>query len=486
MFYPLTGRPLIWLGDCIEHSLVARIEDFRHLRIFPILVVLATVVILGRILQRVLGSSMAGWCSATLCIFIPGYSFMVLQGLTGVPVLLSVLLGALSFDWVRKGLEAFESRRLRRCSDATALAAILFVAACLIYPAFAFIVIPLSFAYCFFRKDWGPRPRFLTFFGILAFYGIASMIYYAGIKFGISLALRFSPDFQLFHHQIADLGEYQFSMDFGSLSHKIGLLLWMVSEMPISAFLSIPTLFKITLLAAPALVIAFEGSPSKSRRDPASALGYLILLPIAIVISMAPWLMSHYPQLFYRQELAMDAFPILCIGFLLSRAEGLSSRFVRSPIDPRTTNAAAMLLLLVTVSLRQLTWTQAEIVQSGLEIRYMRAAVKGLVADGRLWKLRQFHVIRSEHTGYGARTVDREFAPATQANPDHIFQMMTAILRDFLDEDQLSRLEMRACHINTDCVQQTPEHVLVITQSEPGIRYALHQPAYILDYRLLR
>jgi hypothetical protein len=61
-FYVLTGRPLVWMTECIEQAAVARIADFARLRPVMLAIVLATVMYLGFVLGPILGGlALAFW-----------------------------------------------------------------------------------------------------------------------------------------------------------------------------------------------------------------------------------------------------------------------------------------------------------------------------------------------------------------------------------------------------------------------------------------
>src|ERR1700730_75186 len=63
-FYVLTGRPFVWMTECIEHAAVARITDFAQLRPIVLAIVLATVMYLGFVLAPILGGLAFGILAA--------------------------------------------------------------------------------------------------------------------------------------------------------------------------------------------------------------------------------------------------------------------------------------------------------------------------------------------------------------------------------------------------------------------------------------
>jgi len=90
-FYLMTGRPLVWLTECLEHTVVSSISDFFLLRPFVLSVVLLTVLCLGLVLSPLVGGLPAGIVVASAFLMTPGYSFMYVQGATAMMALLSVV-----------------------------------------------------------------------------------------------------------------------------------------------------------------------------------------------------------------------------------------------------------------------------------------------------------------------------------------------------------------------------------------------------------
>ena len=75
---------------------------------------------------------------------------------------------------------------------------------------------------------------------------------------------------------------------------------------------------------------------------------------------------------------------------------------------------------------------------------------------------------RKKGLHYDGHRIDREFAPASMAHPEHIFTMTRAVLREILSTDQLRKVNLVDCQLNRECPSSAPQKALVISQSEFG------------------
>ena len=196
----MTGRPFVWLGECAEHSVVSRIEDFHNVRFFVLLVVLVTIVYVGSIISPFVGGQVMGIIAVSLFVFAPGYSFIYLQGMTGIMVLLCVILAAGSFlmfdGWLR-----ISQKKNKDSWIQLAKSIILFIFACMIYPSWAFIVFPivlLSFGF-----DWNDpiAKKFEYLSKTLIFYFIVTIAYYLFVRLTL-----------VFYGHISDSSEHTINM----------------------------------------------------------------------------------------------------------------------------------------------------------------------------------------------------------------------------------------------------------------------------------
>jgi len=94
---------------------------------------------------------------------------------------------------------------------------------------------------------------------------------------------------------------------------------------------------------------------------------------------------------------------------------------------------------------------------SNVEIRYFRTALKEVIASGRLQQLQRIHVIRPvgafRYDGSPmAADANETLIPATQANPEHIYQITTAILRELLPDSELKKIKIHDCRFDNKCV----------------------------------
>jgi F5/8 type C domain len=113
--------------------------------------------------------------------------------------------------------------------------------------------------------------------------------------------------------------------------------------------------------------------------------------------------------------------------------------------------------------------SQHQVIESSIEINHMRSAYRELVESGKLWKLREIHVVRPKlGRSYDGYPTDREFLPATMAHPGHILQMTRAVLREILPSDQLFRINLVDCGFDRECVRAAPKNALVISLNKPN------------------
>ena len=139
-FYVRSGRPLVWVGECAERALVSNIREFWYLRLISLTVILATLLYLAVCLSRVVGLETALF-AASLFVLLPGFVFMTELGLNGAPVVLAVTAAVASFSQISRSVFATRTGRGVVCRrSVTAL--VLFVIACFLYPAWAFVVGP--------------------------------------------------------------------------------------------------------------------------------------------------------------------------------------------------------------------------------------------------------------------------------------------------------------------------------------------------------
>ena len=138
-FYVRSGRPLVWISECVERALVSNIREFWYLRLASLPIILATPLYLAACLSPAIGFDIALFAAAVF-VLLPGFIFMTELGLNGAAVVLAIAATVASFSQINRSV--FATRSGLVCGRSAA-ALILFVIACFLYPAWALIIVPL-------------------------------------------------------------------------------------------------------------------------------------------------------------------------------------------------------------------------------------------------------------------------------------------------------------------------------------------------------
>jgi F5/8 type C domain len=481
-YYFFTGRWLVWFGECSEHAAVAQIGDFTSLRGIVLAIVLLSVIAFRSVLKNILDASPATTFLAVMVVLLPGYAFIYYQGLTGMPVLLALLFSLLSFPLASRAFTA--EKRSRIFYFDLGASGILFLSACFIYPIFAFAVIPTSFIFSAFRGDYSFSKRIYLCIKLCVFYAVVALTYYITVKLSIALA-------EYFGKSIYDLKIYRMDIttDPNELIKKLGTIFLELTRSPLSSFLHIPAWISLPILLGPAGIMFYEGRRLDWGRSGSifATVVYLLSIPVILIASVSPWLLSHFPEApYYRHMLPIHFFLILSFGILVVRGIEKARTIYGESVSQRI-GTALMIGLISVFSVNQISMSQHQVIESSIEINHMRSAYRELVESGKLWKLREIHVVRPElDRSYDGRPIDREFLPATMAHPGHILQMTRAVLREILPSEQLYKINLVDCGFDRECVHMAPTNALVISQSKFGTPLPeLHNNHALIDYSLL-
>ena len=480
-YYFFTGRWLVWLGECAEHSAVAQISDFAPLRIISLTVVLLSVIAFRRVLKVIINATLATTSLAVMIVLIPGYAFMYYQGLTGMPVLLALLFSLLSFPFASRAFTAKERNRHFYLDLGASCA--LFITSCFIYPIFSFAIIPAIFIFSAFHSERSLSQRVGLCVKLCIFYAVASLTYYIIVKFGIAVA-------EYFGKSAHDLEKYQMeiAIDPSEFINRIRTIFTQLTDMPLASFFHIPVWLSLSILLSPAGIMFYEGQRLGwgQSRSILAAVVYLISVPVILVVSVSPWLLSHFPSAPYRHMLPIHFFLILSFGVLISR--GIEKiRSLYGKLFAQQTEFATMVTLITVFCVNQISLSQGQVIESSIEINHMRSSYREFVESGKFWGLKEIHVVRPKHDrSYNGYRTDREFAPATMAHPGHVLQMTRAVLRETLPLDQLFRINLMDCGFDRECVLTAPKNALVISQSKFDAPLPkLHPNHAIIDYSQL-
>lgn len=461
-FYFLTGRWLVWIGECIEHSAVAQITDFAPLRVFALAIVLLSVIVSRNVLKNTVNSSTVATIIAVMIALLPGYAFMYYQGLTGIPVLISLLFSLLSFHFTSR---AFVEKTGRSIYIDLAIGGSLFLSTCFLYPIFAFAIIPTAFIFSAFRPDIAFSRRIFLCAKLCAFYATVSLIYYLIVKTGISIA-------EYYGKSIPDLKDYQMNIttEPEELINRTLIIFSELTTMSLASFFCIPAWLSLSILLGPAGIMYYEGQRLDWGQSTSilAATVYLLSVPVIVIASMSPWLFSHFPGAAYRHVLPIHFFLILSFGILITKGIEKINKLYGEQIAHRV--GSALLVILVSIfSINQISLSQLQVFDSTIEINYIRSAYQEVIEMDEFQSLQEVHIVRPKiGHHYNGHPIDREFAPATMANPEHIFQMTHAVLREILLPSQLRQVSLVDCRFDRKCVDSAPNNALVISQSNYG------------------
>jgi hypothetical protein len=464
-FYVATGRPLAWVGECLQHARVGRIADFRPLRLWCLALALVTVLVLAYAIREWFDGPAQAVAVAAAALYAPGYSFMYFQALTAAPVMLAALLAILSFASLRR-VSLAGPHPIRGAVWRLALSLGLFVTSCCIYPAYAFVAVALAAGQAAFHRQSAARDRLRRLTATLVFYGAASVAYLLVARLVIAAYFPWA------HRVPPDLGVYTLAVSVSATKFAAkGADAWVyfANRLPIVNFLAWPTLVKCGIVAGIAAIATLDDSASGWRRVQAGRLLLgLAVLVVSMAIMIAPWLISEFTVLGHRHSLPWQWGLTVSVGVLAAR--GLSVLLPR--LDRLGRSAAIIALLLVPATAQQVRLCLDEVLQSDVEIRYLRASLRQLVESGDLFRISRLHVVRPAPTvSYnGHRMAGETNTPATAANPEHVLQLARALLRELLPDTEIRSLVIDDCRFDVKCVDDARVlgH-LALSQSEaPG------------------
>lgn len=450
-YYVATGRPLIWMGECVEHAAVGKISDFARLRPFVLAIVLVTAIYLGVVLGEILGGVSVGIVASSAFLMAPGYSFMYLQGLPAGMVLISILLAAASFRRLKvlrdKGANPLSCiRRLWQ-------PAVLFLSSCLIYPAWAFLVVPLALLEFGFNAQHTLSARIRKLVLTLAFYVCISAIYYFLVKISILILLRTTGYGN-------DLGAYDVSMQLNltTVADRIVELARQFYAMPLLNYLSPPgmSVLLLALFSASAGWYAYKNAGKNILA--ATAFGGLVFLvgSVTLVAAISPWLFSHMDSLTTRHLIPWYVFfCATAVGLICSGAKKLAALYRDLPA------MLAVLLVLIPAAAMQNKLSSLEVVTSGLELQYMRARVGTWLDEKGYYGDRYVHVVtpsvaRLEYveSTLGAAYAGENATLSSSGNSVTISFMMNALLRERSDSPVGKSIEFVDCGSDQNCVNR--------------------------------
>jgi len=453
-YYSQTGRPLLWISECLEHAMIAKISDFAYPRPFVLAIVLFSAIYLGALLAPFVGGLAWGVVAASALVVAPGYSFMALQGMTAGMVLIALILAAASFKafrgWLDNAGAAFRLEWRRLLAPLS-----LFFVSCLIYPSWSFFVVGLSWI-AFGADVQASRTTALKRLGVaLLFYFVASLAYYLFERL-IELALRGSTGY------VPDMLAYEMGMQLnpGTLLERTREVWKWFYRMPPLNFAGPPALLPVAL----ALFCAYIGwQDYRSHRasllsSVSVALAAVALGCVVLLGSLSPWLFSSMDYMASR--FLMPWYLLFCVVSV-----GVA-RFAVEMLAPRLRRFAAAfasLVFLLPVAIRQEQLSTLQIETSRVEIESVRASL-GQWIDGKGYEKQRYLLfvrppslrspLAERIMGTGPIAGENgEFSSAQ--NPVVIPWMIIALLRERSDQPLGRTMDLQNCDYEQNCIRRT-------------------------------
>lgn len=475
-FYAMTGRPLVWQTECVEHATVANFEDFSQLRVPMLVLVLVAVVAVGWAFNTIIKRPSLAYAGAALAIMTPAFSFMALQGVTAAAVLATVPLSAASFVSLSRANDG--SRTLPKQVGYYLSAAALFFFALLIYPAWAFLVVSFAVVAFLLSVDQSWRYRY-THLGIaLTVVALTGLLYYVGVRIWVSS--NFTQE------MTSSLGSYEVNADL-SVSRLLARFtvasdyMWSMPPTNVSALGGVSGV----LIAAFTLLRVIDvwrnaGWASTIQFLAAMALSIFLMLSFAI----GPWLVSGMSRPETRHLLVWSVF---VAGVFVGLYQALEAASARLGVPRIVVRSLGTIFLLVTAML-QFKFVGYETHTSSREFQVYQDAIRGWV-DRQGWREGRLIVVlrppdATRSTTTNARPVDVADALGTiqtrtdglipfargsawlasADNPVSIPWMVTAALREQADRLPLSLKRVVDCGADQTCMSsalQDPDSIVI-------------------------
>lgn len=479
--YIMTGRPLVWVTECVEHAAVEKISDFIWLRPINFIVLILTVIYLGSVLSPIFGGLVFGVIAGAAFIMNPGYTFMYFQGITATMVLFSIVLAGSSYKMFTKAVDdkIFSHKPGLKTFIPPFL---LFVVSCMIYPAFAFIVFAFAWLSLTYEKKGGVSERIKKNLATIVFYICSSAFYYIMIK--ISIAIYSDITMQSY-----DLGVYEFAMQTSPEILFKRILSAFEYFYELSPFnYDLPHGFSLIIVALISVRCSFI--ICKEKKESLILLFglfflFLIISMIILIMSVTPWLFSHKESLATRY--AIPWYLILSCGIL-----GLFKSFVEHYKVQFKKNipVLAVIIFVLPASIIQNKLSFLETLISQIEIEYMRQRLGEWIDQAGYIDKKHLVVVLPKSGRPVAidkmlqnfRNAGENLVLSSSRDPIQIPWMINALLRERKNSIE-KKIKIEDCQFDSDCqTNMQPEAnkiVLSYTYGEKKIKST--QPPFIIN-----
>lgn len=472
-FYFQTGRPLVWITECIEHAAVAKISDFIYIRPIMLAIVLITSVYLGWALSPILGSLVVGMIASSLFLVNPGYTYMYFQGFCAGMVLISVILAAASYICLRR--QFLQSKRGAKLTLKSMLSpAILFFLACCIYPAWAFIVVPLVWlAFCFDDIE-SLKIRVKQLIIATAVYLVTVIFYYIYVKATVFILQNTYGD-------LSDVKNYTVTAQFNPT------ILW-ARVLELARFSNVIPLLNMDASKYTLLFLVFLFSVSAGyRENKSNNIGVLPSIALAIfvfigtlavlLISVVPWLFSQMDSLNYRHIVPWYLFFYAgTIGVLQSIVK------MFAPRKEQYLSLFLVFMVLFPAIAIQNKLSFFEVAASNIEISQLRIRLKEWIAKQGYIKQRYLLFIRSTNRDRplfieahlnGSKIIGENAVLGSSKNIVSIPWMINAVLREY-DHPLGKSIGIVDCGLDQGCAamvnQNTKQIALLVSDADVPIK----------------
>lgn len=384
-FYVRTGRPFVWMTECVEHAWVSSVSDFSIFRYIMLGLWGLVVVLMAQSLLPVIEHPVLALWASCVALLTPGVSFMAYQGATAAGVLVGLCLALRSTTLAHHGV-SLEDGKLQIAPKSVALSSLTFLFACLFYPAWAFCAVPVVILPILLHLETSIWLRLKRAMVIISLYLLVAFLYYALVR--ITVHAIWAPS------ESTSLGMYEVDADFsaGRFLRRVALAADYFVSVPPSSFNAkfvTPVLLLFSIVGI--LYTKLEASERWSTRLLSvvfqSIGSFLILLTVAI----APWILSGAQSLETRHFIVWPAF---VSGLMFGTINLLLLRSTSHLLAVMCFSVAGLYLGLTFYG--QLQLARAEVESSEDELEVYEEAVSLLFSETISEKPRLFVVLRPE------------------------------------------------------------------------------------------
>jgi hypothetical protein len=417
-----TGRPFCAIGEYIEHPFVGKISDFSTTRPIVLIFVIFTAFCIGLALSPSVGGIANGTAIGALFVLSPGYAFMYYRGLSAIMILIALILAILSYIFLRQTIsEDFHKNKLL-------LSSVFFLTACLIYPAWAFVVFIFTLTDFLFCINSERLTRLKHLLIKVFFFTAISIMYYLIIKF----IIIFLP--------ADNTGSYEFSANFNPVYLSIRFFLAFVNFMaqpPLNTLYN--SLFVLNFIFLSSVIficsfLFFKKNDCKGIKTYCSFSFIIFICVFLISVSIAPWLLSKMPTPGNRFFISFSLLMCALIGWGIFR---VSTKLF--PTRKYISTILIIFIILLPAAAIQNKRTAIEVGISGTEIEAMRLVVHKWIDENSFTKKRYVVVVKPKRPRplFYDRVLNNVIGGGPQRFSDDPLSYLKEVPHSYLKDDPL-------------------------------------------------